>query len=67
MKVLGCILLCAQLLSYSRGLTILSFNVRQFGVTKYGKQNVVDVLIKVEDRACVHVFYDSGVHDNLRD
>ena len=30
-------------------LNVLSFNVRQFGVTKYSKQPVIDTLIKVSE------------------
>lgn len=47
MKVLVSMVLCAHLLSFGHGLNILSFNVRQFGVSKYSNQEVVDVLIKV--------------------
>ena len=42
--VLVCLLLLQDTCS---SLEILSFNIRQFGKTKYGKQDVVDVLIKV--------------------
>lgn len=31
----------------ANGLSVLSFNIRQFGTTKYAKQDVVDVLIDV--------------------
>ena len=44
---LAVIVVLGFLVCSSAGINILSFNIQQFGLTKYAKQNVVDVLINV--------------------
>ena len=55
-----CFLLPALTLlcSFVEGLNIASFNIQIFGTTKYGKKDVVEVLVRVSVvcRVCVHVW-----------